>query len=60
MTNPRPPGKSELSTLHSAFAYSTDAWQRAILYLNTMRKRAGQYEEHANSSLQTYSTMKRN
>ena len=28
-------------------SYSTDAWQRSILFLDVMRRRAAQYEEHA-------------
>ncbi|QRM57517.1 DUF3141 domain-containing protein [Sinorhizobium sp. BG8] len=45
---------SELSNIPStpkfadAFAnYSLDAWQRSILFLDVMRRRAEQYEEHA-------------
>ncbi|MDK1492459.1 DUF3141 domain-containing protein [Sinorhizobium sp. 7-81] len=30
-----------------AFAYSLDAWQRSILFLDVMRQRGEQYEEHA-------------
>ncbi|PDT54675.1 MULTISPECIES: DUF3141 domain-containing protein [Sinorhizobium] len=30
-----------------AFAYSFDAWQRSILFLDVMRQRGEQYEEHA-------------
>ena len=47
MVKPTTSQKLDPSTLDSAFSYSTDAWQRAILFLDTMRKRAGQYEEHA-------------
>jgi pimeloyl-ACP methyl ester carboxylesterase len=41
------PGKTDAPTINSAFPYSVDTWQRAILFLDTMRKRAEQYEEHA-------------
>ncbi|MCD2185055.1 DUF3141 domain-containing protein [Rhizobium sp. GN54] len=32
-----------------AYSYTLDAWQRSILYLDVMRRRGEQYEEHAAS-----------
>ncbi|GAU86011.1 DUF3141 domain-containing protein [Bosea sp. BIWAKO-01] len=43
----KPPGQSDGPAISHAFSYSVDAWQRSILFLDTMRKRAAQYEEHA-------------
>ena len=31
----------------AAAEYLTDAWQRSVLFLDVMRRRAAQYEEHA-------------
>ncbi len=36
-----------LPGLGDAIEYWTDAWQRSVLYLNAMRRRADQYQEHA-------------
>ncbi|MEY9534900.1 hypothetical protein ABIA19_004753 [Sinorhizobium fredii] len=33
-------------TFADAFAYSLDAWQRSILFLDVMRQRGEQYEKH--------------
>ncbi|OAP40977.1 hypothetical protein AU381_03570 [Sinorhizobium glycinis] len=35
-----------IPNLADALAYSLDAWQRSILFLDVMRQRARQYEEH--------------
>ncbi|APO79072.1 hypothetical protein AM571_PC01340 (plasmid) [Rhizobium etli 8C-3] len=35
-----------IPTFADAFAYSLDAWQRSVLFLDVMRKRGEQYEEH--------------
>jgi len=39
------PGFGQLPA--QALAYSIDAWQRSVLYLDVMRQRAEQYREHA-------------
>ena len=31
----------------AAMEYGVDAWQRSVLFLDAMRKRAKQFEEHA-------------
>lgn len=36
-----------LPTAAAATEYLTDAWQRSVLFLDVMRRRAAQYEEHA-------------
>lgn len=36
-----------LPTPAAAFEYATDAWQRSVLFLEVMRRRAAQYEAHA-------------
>ena len=33
--------------LEDALSYAVDAWQRSVLFLDVMRQRAVQYEEHA-------------
>ncbi|WP_018237365.1 DUF3141 domain-containing protein [Ensifer sp. BR816] len=40
------PKQSTIPTFADAFAYSLDAWQRSILFLDVMRQRGEQYEEH--------------
>ncbi|HEV7319891.1 MAG TPA: DUF3141 domain-containing protein [Ensifer sp.] len=35
-----------LPTFADAYAYSLDAWQRSVLFLDVMRQRGAQYEEH--------------
>ncbi|MCA1408924.1 DUF3141 domain-containing protein [Ensifer sp. IC3342] len=35
-----------IPTFADVFAYSIDAWQRSVLFLDIMRQRAEQYEEH--------------
>ncbi|MFC0808626.1 DUF3141 domain-containing protein [Ensifer sp. P24N7] len=35
-----------IPTFADIFAYSLDAWQRSVLFLDIMRQRAEQYEEH--------------
>lgn len=35
-----------IPTLADAYAYALDAWQRSILFLDVMRQRGAQYEEH--------------
>lgn len=35
-----------IPTFADAYAYSLDAWQRSILFLDVMRERGAQYEEH--------------
>jgi hypothetical protein len=35
-----------MSTFADAYAYAADAWQRSILFLEVMRQRGAQYEEH--------------
>ncbi|WP_457580462.1 DUF3141 domain-containing protein [Ensifer canadensis] len=39
-----------IPTFADAFAYSIDAWQRAVLFLDVMRERGAQYEEHRAST----------
>ncbi|MHA3978982.1 DUF3141 domain-containing protein [Halovulum sp. GXIMD14794] len=41
---------STLPTPASVFEYWTDAWQRNVLFLDTMRKRAEQYEAHSSQT----------
>ena len=36
-----------LPTPAAALDYATDAWQRSVLFLDVMRRRAAQYEAHA-------------
>ncbi|CCF00146.1 putative 3-hydroxyalkanoate synthetase (plasmid) [Sinorhizobium fredii HH103] len=40
------PKQSAIPTFADAFAYSLDAWQRSILFLDVLRQRGEQYEEH--------------
>ncbi len=40
------PKQSTIPTFADAFAYSLDAWQRSIIFLDVMRQRGEQYEEH--------------
>ncbi|MDX0463390.1 DUF3141 domain-containing protein [Sinorhizobium medicae] len=35
-----------IPTLSDAYTYALDAWQRSILFLDVMRQRGAQYEEH--------------
>jgi len=35
----------------AAATYMTDAWQRAVLYMDVMRERAEQYQEHASQEV---------
>ncbi|OCP16155.1 DUF3141 domain-containing protein [Ensifer sp. LC163] len=35
-----------IPTFADAYAFSVDAWQRSILFLDVMRERGAQYEEH--------------
>ncbi len=37
---------STMPTFADAYAYSLDAWQRSVLFLDVMRQRGAQYEEH--------------
>ncbi len=37
-------------TFQDFFSYSVDAWQRSVLFLDVMRQRAEQYEEHIASA----------
>jgi pimeloyl-ACP methyl ester carboxylesterase len=41
------PETLRLLTLSAAVEYSVDAWQRSILFLDVLRRRAAQAEEHA-------------
>ncbi len=40
------PKQPTIPTFADAFAYSLDAWQRSVLFLDVMRRRGEQYEEH--------------
>ncbi|MEI2298393.1 DUF3141 domain-containing protein [Ensifer sp. MJa1] len=40
------PKQSTMPTFADAFSYSLDAWQRSVLFLDVMRERGAQYEEH--------------
>ncbi|WP_077964559.1 DUF3141 domain-containing protein [Ensifer adhaerens] len=37
---------STIPTFADAYAYSLDSWQRSVLFLDVMRQRGAQYEEH--------------
>lgn len=43
---PKHPTIPTLPTFADAYSYSLDAWQRSILFLDVMRQRGAQYEEH--------------
>ncbi|NRP22124.1 hypothetical protein LPJGGPFB_05383 [Ensifer adhaerens] len=40
------PKPTSIPTFADAYAYSLDAWQRSVLFLDVMRERGAQYEEH--------------
>lgn len=40
------PKPTTIPTFADAYAYSLDAWQRSVLFLDVMRERGAQYEEH--------------
>ncbi len=40
------PKPTTIPTFSDAYAYSLDAWQRSVLFLDVMRERGAQYEEH--------------
>ena len=43
---PKHPTIPTIPTFADAYSYSLDAWQRSILFLDVMRQRGAQYEEH--------------
>ncbi|AFL49642.1 hypothetical protein ABIE78_004587 [Sinorhizobium fredii] len=45
------PKQSTIPTFADAFAYSLDAWQRSVLFLDVMRRRGEQYEENTRHRL---------